>query len=455
MKIDLDLTKTKIPTKKTNEMKYRIFLPERLAVMVDMLFTTCKYRPEFVVMSMLTVFSVAIGKRYKLKLKELFSVYCNVFIIICGPPNCGKTHPMALMVRPLKKRNREYHEQFLIQKREYDQYMSTPKEERDGALSVAAPRAKQIVLSDITKESMLDVLNNNQEGILLNCDEIAGLFRNMGRYSTKGSDIETYLELWSNSQQYINRKNSDPIMIDEPFVSVLGGIQPSILSDVYDTRNTSNGACDRFDTVFAKNVQPIKWEDAEPNKQMIDNYERIIFTLLDRPIIEINGQIEPIIIEFTLEAKQRLYEWRNGQHYDDLESFSVSLLANAMGKMDIKILKYILILHIMFYETGEIRTEKVDVRIVEAAIVLIEYLKGEVEQAHRLVFEKDSLFILDSKHQSIYEQLPEKFKRKDGIAIALANGMPQRTFQRFIAKDDLFERIEHGYYNKRIKPDEF
>lgn len=450
-KIHLDLTKTKVPSKKTNTMEYHLFLPRKLAAMVDMLSDTCKYRPEFVVMSMLTVFSVAIGKKYKLKLKEFFCVYCNVFNIICGPPNCGKTHPMALMVSPLRKKNKEYHEQFLDQKRAYEQYINIPKEERDGTLSVSPPKPKQIVLSDITKEALLDVLNNNQEGLLVNCDEISGLFRNMGRYNPKGSDIEAYLELWSNSQQYINRKNADPIMIDEPFVSIIGGIQPSILSDVYDPRNTSNGACDRFDTVFAENNQPVKWMDAAPDKQLLDDYDQMIFYLLSQPVIEVNGQIEPIIVEFTIEAKQRLYVWRNVQHFDDLESFSVSPLANAIGKMDIKILKYILILHIMYNVTGEIESDQVDIRVVEAAIILIEYLKGEVEKAHRLVFEKDSRFILDSKHRNIYDQLPERFKREEGIVVAQANGMPLRTFQRFLSKKDLFERIEHGHYTKIIK----
>lgn len=105
----------------------------------------------------------------------------------------------------------------------------------------------------------------------------------------------------------------------------------------------------------------------------------------------------------------------------------------------------------MYNVTGEIESDQVDIRVVEAAIILIEYLKGEVEKAHRLVFEKDSRFILDSKHRNIYDQLPEKFKREEGIVVAQANGMPLRTFQRFLSKKDLFERIEHGHYTKIIK----
>ena len=87
------------------------------------------------------------------------------------------------------------------------------------------------IIKDFTIEALCSQLKNNPRGTLLYMDEIMGWIRNMGKY-TGGSDIAFYLSLWSEEDISVDRKTTDNLRISKPFLSIIGGIQTGILSEL-------------------------------------------------------------------------------------------------------------------------------------------------------------------------------------------------------------------------------
>ena len=84
----------------------------------------------------------------------------------------------------------------------------------------------------------------------------------MNKYR-KGSDEQFWLESFNNDQYTINRVTSEPIVLSNIFINIIGGIQSGVLADVA-SKQTENGLLQRFlFTVPENNIFPIS--RIEPN----------------------------------------------------------------------------------------------------------------------------------------------------------------------------------------------
>ena len=106
-----------------------------------------------------------------------------------------------------------------------------PEEQR----KTPRPKLKQIVTTDTTIEALKDVLTIHPNGVGFTADEASGWVRSMCQYKQgRGDDRQHYMSIHSGVQIVCNRKGADPIIINDPFVSIMGGIQPDVLGDVID-----------------------------------------------------------------------------------------------------------------------------------------------------------------------------------------------------------------------------
>nr|WP_318655529.1 DUF3987 domain-containing protein [Pseudanabaena sp. PCC 6802] len=79
-------------------------------------------------------------------------------------------------------------------------------------------------------------------------DELAGFLKSMDAYRNgKGSDRQRWLSSYSGSAIKVNRKSSEPIYLHRTSISLLGGIQPSVLEkQVLDDATSEDGLWARF-----------------------------------------------------------------------------------------------------------------------------------------------------------------------------------------------------------------
>ena len=92
----------------------------------------------------------------------------------------------------------------------------------------------------------------NPRGVLVDRDELTGWVRSMDQYrSGKGAYRQFWLSAWSGGPVRVHRKNQDagPVRVVHPYVSVVGGLPPDLLTTMRDERAGSDGFRDR--TLFA------------------------------------------------------------------------------------------------------------------------------------------------------------------------------------------------------------
>ena len=89
--------------------------------------------------------------------------------------------------------------------------------------------APRLFVSNVTIERLAALVQARPRGMVMICDELAGLFLNMRRY-TNGSDREFWLDAWNGGSYVQERQSRPPIAVDHLLIGVAGGFQPDKLA---------------------------------------------------------------------------------------------------------------------------------------------------------------------------------------------------------------------------------
>jgi hypothetical protein len=102
--------------------------------------------------------------------------------------------------------------------------------------------------SDFTIESIGQSISDRpQDSYLVFVDELAGFFNSMDAYRKGGGDRQKWLDLYNAGALKINRKGSPTIFCPNTSVSILGGLQPSVLAQmIKQDTSAQDGLWNRF-----------------------------------------------------------------------------------------------------------------------------------------------------------------------------------------------------------------
>jgi hypothetical protein len=195
--------------------------------------------------SFLWVLSMVVGNTHVIEVKPGWKENAQVWIALVGKPGIGKTPSVNQMISPLKALNIKLQKDYQRKMQEYSYYESLEKKEKELAVEVKKPRSQQFIVGDVTLEALVDLHEENPNGVGVFKDELAGWFKDMNKYR-QGSDLEFWLSCWSGQSISLNRKTSKSSFVDKPFIPVIGGIQPSIFDEFTTGVNKENGFIDRM-----------------------------------------------------------------------------------------------------------------------------------------------------------------------------------------------------------------
>jgi hypothetical protein len=261
---------------------------------------------DFLYSSYLAVISALIGNRYKIK-GIGWDERPLLWIAIVGSSGVKKTPAITSMMKPLEKYNKQL----------FDEYRKQLKEHKDlksiGEKS-DAPVAKQILVDDTTVEALCKIMEHNPDGLFLIKDELMGLIYDSQRYNKNGQE-EKLLSIFSGKQIIINRKSDDSYsVIENPFLTLLGGIQPAILNQLFTENRLNNGFIYRLLFCYPDKIELKKPQDGF-NIELYEEYENFLlrFTKL-RSSFDL-GESNPIVIELDHDAKTEFSNWLDSYIY--------------------------------------------------------------------------------------------------------------------------------------------
>ena len=125
------------------------------------------------------------------------------------------------------------------------------------AIIPEAPQAPRLKTSDATVEALGNLFARNPKGLLLYRDELGGWFANFNKYGG-GGEAQFFLERFNGGPLQVDRvKVGRSIRADRALMSVLGTIQPDVLSRLL-LKGEDEGFAARFLFVWPAPIAPIR-----------------------------------------------------------------------------------------------------------------------------------------------------------------------------------------------------
>lgn len=425
-------------------------LPPRLQLIANEASRRIAMPRDYIAGSMLTVIAATIGNTHYASVLPGWKEYAILFIALVGSPGINKSHPLTFALTPLIDHDAEHAALYAEALKRYNAAMELPPKDRvaNGYEAVPVePKRKRFVIQDVTAEAVHRLLSENPRGLLIWFDELAGWFKNFNRYNN-GSEAEFWMSVFNHKAAMSDRKSSQSgIMIQNPFMCVVGSIQPAVLTDLAAGSRRANGFMERILYLYPANQDKSLWRICkdEPPVDYIAEWKGVVERLISIvPKTDAKGELIPEEVPFTEEARELIISWQNKGTRKCNEERS-DVLTSIQSKLEIYAIRFSLLLALADWACGSGKKE-IDTAVVERAISLAEYFRSTAILVQGIVMEDG----LTELQMSVLSCLPDTFTTAEGVAAATRCGMAERSFKRFLRdkKGVLFIRNSHGTYTK-------
>ena len=254
--------------------------PQQLQQIIRCYCTTLNLNLDYAGVSVLYAFSVALGGHYSLTLKRGWIELPTLFVALVGKPGINKSGPISIFTQPLEKLEKALFKRFLDEYATFKKGRSTKKENEDITGIFEEPVRRQLVIKDATQEAMLKALYENPHVFAGIYDELAAFLKSFNKYKPSGGDEEVMLSLFSGKSTSVNRKSSEPIFIEKPFISIIGSIQPQLLINLLGNNKIDNGLTHRFLFAFPDSVIREDLSDDDVPEHIEELYQTFIDRIL-------------------------------------------------------------------------------------------------------------------------------------------------------------------------------
>lgn len=271
--------------------------------------------------SMLWLISVIVGNSIQIEVKKGWTETATIWLAVVGKAGLGKTPSIHNIIKPLLMANNKEIKNYIKQSEKFEYYDKLSAKEKKDHEEIQRPTKSQFIANDITIEALVELHQENPNSVGVFKDELAGWFKDMNKYR-EGSDLEFWLSTWSGKAISLNRKTAKSAFVDKPLVSVLGGIQPSILNSFYTDDNKDNGFMDRM-LLSYPDLEIEKWNDKEMDYDTIQWYQDSIiafYETIKHKVVQFDedGDIKPKTAIIPKESKA---EWiRVFNEYTDIQN---------------------------------------------------------------------------------------------------------------------------------------
>lgn len=366
---------------------------------------------DFVGTACLTVAGAIIGTTRKVSAKNTWDEYPLLYLAIIAPPGALKTPAINQAVKPANKIHKELNRLHQRRYKEWQSLMDLYKAEKAAYLSdlkaalrtgapppepleppPEPPRRQALLYEDATVEALAEALLRSPRGGLSHHDELIAWIHSMNQYKGgKGTDREFWIKNWQCSRLSILRKSTmdNPLWIESPFLAIIGGIQPDLISDLGDARGREDGFLARllFSMPDCDPAPQLKFS-RDIDQSVCNSWELVIRSLrslqfgeletLDLDTGKVFFEKVPKVLTLTSAAQALLEKWHEAKHRLEVYApdFSRALQAS-WSKFKAYAIRFALILHQLRLACGEkVEPLEVDEISIENAIQLVEYFKS-------------------------------------------------------------------------------
>jgi len=350
-------------------------LPENIRDYFFELNTKLNSSIDYMGTSLLWVISMCIGNTVKLQVKKGWYEPAIIWAAIVGKAGVGKTHNIDNIIKPLQKINEKEVFKFKEKKKQYNEFKELDKKEQKNREKIFEPVTGQFIVGDVTFEKLISMHENQKKGIGILRDELTAWIKDLNKYRP-GSDLESYLSAFSGKPIIKNRVTAEDNYVSQSFISILGGVQPSILSMHYTTENKDNGLIDRILLCYPK-IKIEYFNENEISEEWIEWYNDCIVMLKDNidkyASYTDTGNPNPILAIFSHEAKKEFQRVIN--EITDIENGEIEsdYIKNILPKQKTYLARFALILNVIYWHFDNEQLDIISKKSILSAEKLVKY----------------------------------------------------------------------------------
>ena len=404
----------------------------------------CLHFPmNYIAASLFFAVAVAIGNSRTLAFNSSWKPKPIMYMSLVGDSGDLKSHPITYALNPLLRIDQEYLEKY---KKELNAWRKATLEQRGDK-----PVAKQICFQDTTMEALAKGLGSSKHGLAVYVDELKGWIDSFNRYKTSGGVAEQWLSIFNSKPIVHNRNTQDDIThCYSPYVSVIGGIQPDLMPNLFGGDKMYNGFFYRI--LFVNNdsgKKPILWGDEEdlPSIDDVNEWDKFLNSILA------DGGY------FVDDLKEKEYHLNNDARcfiaawHDDIENKNATLEPKYKTQIFRKIqeycLRFTIVIHTMWEVTGDIQESTIiGIDTAVRAARLADYFYTQAINAYGIVMKGS----MNNRFINYLNSLNNTFTKGEALAVGAHQGLSRATITRYldVEEDNPFIRkIKHGVYEKK------
>ena len=209
------------------------------------------------------------------------------------------------------------------------------------------PELSHVYTSDATIEAATKMLSTTPRGIVLISDELTGFFGSMGRYGNGRTDADRgfWLSVFRAIAAKIDRATKETVFVRKGLVSVVGGVQPSMLARCFNDDTYSSGLAARF--LLVMRDAKVKQYQPGPTPEQKEGFHALIRGLLAlefdvRYSVDGTPIFDPVKVPFEDACRPFLKKWI--PEWSEEALASCEAVEAAMSKLEAYALRFALVL---------------------------------------------------------------------------------------------------------------
>lgn len=344
-----------------------------------------------------------------------------MWLVNVGRSSANKTAPTKAIMKPIIEAQQAGYNAF---SEAYSQWerdnVGKKKDERNEA---DKPKWNtQLYISKGSAEGRYKAMQDNPNGVLMWADELATFFGNLGRYNN-GDDATELLNFFDGTSSPINIKSEIPKMLENPFMSIFGGIQPGILGKIFGSDSFLNNGLNQR-VLFA---YPDSYPSADYFKrkriggEIKEFWHQTVLSLLDDAgsTLYLDLDAEKLYGEFCNECQKKAEAAE-----DDYE-------ASLYGKFRPNVLRWAAVAHYLSDNRGMTR---VTPTVMEYAIRCMRYFATAGARVYEHLKHGCLPKVKPMGNQELIAELAKRYKISSQADLAKVLGISQKNVSTAINK---------------------
>jgi len=256
----------------------------------------------------------------------------------------------------------------------------------------ALPVAPRLLADDTTPEGLVWLMAHNDQRIAI-LEAEGGIFDILaGRYSNGNPNLDAFLKSWSGESIRIDRRHAEPILIEEPTLTLILSAQPDVLAGAAQTPAfRGRGLLGRMLFMIPKSLVGTRAVETYPiPSDLCEAYGSTLRNLLELPWKkDAFGNIVPYMLPLTHEAREIWYAFAQTIEGELAEGGLLFRMRDWGGKLAGQTLRLAGLCHVTLHDAPQ--EHPISGQTIEGAVKLAKLLIGHAQAAFNLMGADDSI----------------------------------------------------------------